>query len=174
MFGGQYQTFRICVCKSTGHRVQSWISRPGAPRPGVSWPGAPRPGEPRSLKRNATNVFVSSAFFPKRPCVLAGMMLEGLRLDPSTPISCEHICLMLEGFKFTHSIVEGLLFNLFNQDVLEECRVHHFPNQPCVLACMMLEGFKFIHSVVEGLMFNPSNQDVLEECRFKLPIKTYR
>ena len=58
--------------------------------------------------------------FPNRPCVLACMMLEGLRLDPSTPISCG---LMLEGFKFIHSIVEGLLFNLFNQDVLEECRV---------------------------------------------------
>ena len=25
--------------------------------------------------------------FPNRPCVLAYMMLEGLRLDPSTPIS---------------------------------------------------------------------------------------
>ena len=25
--------------------------------------------------------------FPNRPCVLACMMLEGLRLDPSTPIS---------------------------------------------------------------------------------------
>ena len=53
------------------------------------------------------------------------MMLEGLRLDPSTPISCEHVCLMMEGFKFIHAIVEGLMFNPSNQDVLEECRFKH-------------------------------------------------
>ena len=58
--------------------------------------------------------------FPNRPCVLACMMLEGLKLDPSTPMSCEHVCMMLEGFKFIHSIVEGLMFNPSNQDVLEE------------------------------------------------------
>ena len=134
-----------------------------------------------SLPMCGSNHFRVFDHFPNRPCVLAGMMLEGLRLDPSTPISCDHVCLMLEGFKFIHSIVEGLLFNLFNQDVLEECRVHHFPNQPCVLACMMLEelrldpstpmscehvclmleGFKFTHSIVEGLMFDTTQYDTM-------------
>ena len=61
--------------------------------------------------------------FPNEPCVLACMMLKGLRLDPSTPMPCEHVWLMLEGFKFTHSIVEGLMFNPSNQDVLEESRL---------------------------------------------------
>ena len=60
--------------------------------------------------------------FPNQPCMLACMMLEGLRLDSSTPMSREHVCLMLEGFKFTHFIVEGLMFNPSNQDVLEESR----------------------------------------------------
>ena len=63
--------------------------------------------------------------FPRRPCVPACMMLEGMRLDPSAPIPCKHIYMMMEGVRFIHSIVEGLMFNPFNQDVLEECRFKH-------------------------------------------------
>ena len=62
--------------------------------------------------------------FPNEPCVLACMMLKGLRLDPSTPMPCEHVWLMLEGFHIMlHVLLHvGLMFHPSNQDVLEECR----------------------------------------------------
>ena len=42
--------------------------------------------------------------FPNRPCVLACIMLEGFRSVSSTPMSYEHICMMLERFKLIHSM----------------------------------------------------------------------
>ena len=62
--------------------------------------------------------------FPNEPCVLACMMLKGLRLDPSTPMPCEHVWLMLEGFHIMlHVLLHGgLMFHPSKQDVLEECR----------------------------------------------------
>ena len=62
--------------------------------------------------------------FPNEPCVLACMMLNGLRLDPSTPMPCEHVWLMLEGFHIMlHVLLHGgLMFHPSKQDVLEECR----------------------------------------------------
>ena len=42
--------------------------------------------------------------FPNRPCVPACIILEGLRFDPSTSMSYEHICMMSERFKFIHSM----------------------------------------------------------------------
>ena len=62
--------------------------------------------------------------FPNEPCVLACMMLKELRLDPSTPMPCEHVWLMLEGLHIMlHVLLHGrLMFHPSNQDVLEECR----------------------------------------------------
>ena len=44
-------------------------------------------------------------------------MLEGSRLDPGTPMSCEHVCLMTGGFKSIHFVVEGVTFNPSHQNV---------------------------------------------------------
>ena len=62
--------------------------------------------------------------FPNEPCVLACMLLKGLRLDPSTPMPCEHVWLMLEGFHIMLYVLlhGGLMFHPSKQDVLEECR----------------------------------------------------
>ena len=57
-------------------------------------------------------------------CVCTDLEVVLLRLDPSTPMPCEHVWLMLEGLRIMlHVLLHGgLMFHPSNQDVLEECR----------------------------------------------------
>ena len=100
--------------------------------------------------------------FPNGPCVPACMMSAGLRLDPSTPMPCEHVWLMREGFHIMlHTLPSrrcwknaGSSFSQKNLSVISDarqgnngydypCRKNRFVSfaiSPCFLIRVCLQG----------------------------------